>query len=212
MIVGLCQSNNNGPMFMLKSLNVPRYRFYINHHNILFATDAVDIKMKTLPVAYDRNHFYSYFFHLRLHLNGFYYCQFTSNNIHGYIGLQGSNLITEKHLERGDSVYINVFNIVAIQDTCMLSTKPVNSTFLNLSKYFVKVEGPGLLYFTNCNNTTSNSFISNKKTRQNLRHMGLLVHLITAIVSLCTVALMLSKLVVEIELQDNNNNNMNNNH
>lgn len=206
--VGLNQNGYHGNIFILKSTNFPPgSSFYCVKNNFLCSTDSVDVLSKSLTI--------------KLHQQGlvnslpfvgvsFYYCKFHENSLYGRIFLQAGGTILEKSIENGEGIYVNLNNIVAIEDTCVVQSRPPSSTITLLPSLIVYVKGPGKVYLCSSNQKNAMSRGGLGKT-QVITKIGLLIQIA---ITIAIISILLNKLAIEIEVFENNipnNQQMNNN-
>lgn len=201
-LVGLSHSHHHGQLFVIKSLFIPsEASFYCSKSCFLCASEDIIVSLRSLQVNPAGPYPLLAAVVVNLFGNEFIHCKFPPHSVNNGIFLQAGGPILERFLRPTEAFYINMRNIVAIQDTCVVSGRnfaDLAAPSLSLPGIFVKVEGPGIIYFSKCNE----SHTPTTRKSQNLTTMGLFLHLLITVVSFVTVLLMLSKFVVEIDVRE----------
>jgi uncharacterized protein (AIM24 family) len=191
-LLGLNQTEC-GKFLVLKLRDQSVYCF---KDSFVCATEEVSVQPKTLPIQmsllvlgapqlFNRAHF--------CHGRG------------GSIFLQAGSAIFERTLQRGDTITIKMSCMVAFESTCTLSVvSATRSLVVNYHGAFLKLQGPGKVYFCAHGSQQKSSSAALRPTSRGLVHsnittFGVVIHFLTIILSLYTMTLIMARLDAENE-------------
>lgn len=200
--VGMSQ-HLGGPIFVLDFKDSVATGIYCFKESFVCASPNTNITMKKLPFGSSTHTSYGVTSQRRFQTR---YCAVDRSSI---IFLQGGADVMSKNLCIGESLLINMWCCVAIEDTCTVNLSQNHQLyfggFFTKEGIMIKVEGPGKVYFSACKDSSLSNGLAhtNGLTKGgSSSSIGLVLNLLAMLLTIYTVLLLTTNIFIDNDLLD----------